>query len=191
MEWWGYSRTHGWVVLDREVACNSPDKLSDLLFIRCSDAETYFEPRNRWDRPEYNLDSIYIASLPPKRRESAAHTLAEFKKRWPEFKAAVSAGYTAQVVADGARAKMRLAEARNQLFNRLGLKNPGTRPGRQGVSHRVTHCFSCLRALDSADDVECAACGWIVCSCAACGCVLEQQSHEEAFMGMFSGHPQR
>ncbi len=40
------------------------------------------------------------------------------------------------------------------------------------TSHRrrVTHCWLCKRGLDNLIDVECVACGWIVCRCGACGC---------------------
>ena len=35
---------------------------------------------------------------------------------------------------------------------------------------RITHCYSCFEDLDSRADVECKACGWLVCNCGACGC---------------------
>lgn len=37
-------------------------------------------------------------------------------------------------------------------------------------SHRATHCWDCKEALDSYIDLECNACGWILCKCGACGC---------------------
>lgn len=40
--------------------------------------------------------------------------------------------------------------------------------------HRETHCYSCKGDLDNAEDLECAACGWIICSCGACGCGYER-----------------
>lgn len=36
--------------------------------------------------------------------------------------------------------------------------------------HRATHCYACREDLDSAIDLECVACGWILCKCGACGC---------------------
>ena len=36
--------------------------------------------------------------------------------------------------------------------------------------HRVTHCYSCKRHLDSKVFLECSACHWIICGCGACGC---------------------
>ena len=39
-----------------------------------------------------------------------------------------------------------------------------------GRRHRVTHCWFCKGHLDNAVDLECVACGWILCQCGACGC---------------------
>lgn len=36
--------------------------------------------------------------------------------------------------------------------------------------HRKTHCYACKRDLDNLVDLECKACGWIICRCGACGC---------------------
>lgn len=36
--------------------------------------------------------------------------------------------------------------------------------------HRVTHCYNCDRYLESGLFLECSICGWLVCSCGACGC---------------------
>ena len=36
---------------------------------------------------------------------------------------------------------------------------------------RINHCYSCKRPVDNAYDIECVACGWILCSrCGSCGC---------------------
>lgn len=40
----------------------------------------------------------------------------------------------------------------------------------KGKVIRNAHCWSCKSQLSNASDVECASCGWIVCSCGACGC---------------------
>ncbi len=39
-----------------------------------------------------------------------------------------------------------------------------------GRLHRTPPCWHCHQGLDNATDVECATCGWIICSCGACGC---------------------
>ena len=35
---------------------------------------------------------------------------------------------------------------------------------------RVTNCHSCGKTLDNGIELECEACGWILCDCGACGC---------------------
>lgn len=64
-------------------------------------------------------------------------------------------------------------EQRHQEFLRQHRKSgtmvraqPTDDPGRR----RITHCYSCQRHLDSNADWECSACGWMLCSCGACGC---------------------
>jgi hypothetical protein len=55
-------------------------------------------------------------------------------------------------------------------FEGKGLKNPGVRPRGILTRHRVAHCYSCKHPLDNSIDIECVACGWIICGCGACGC---------------------
>ena len=38
------------------------------------------------------------------------------------------------------------------------------------VNSRATHCFKCKISLGSTDFALCQNCGWIQCSCGACGC---------------------
>lgn len=52
----------------------------------------------------------------------------------------------------------------------LGLEYRGIRSATKARNRRVTHCWSCKDGLDNAVDVECALCGWILCTCGACGC---------------------
>lgn len=35
---------------------------------------------------------------------------------------------------------------------------------------REPHCYSCHAHLDSHSYLECSGCGWLVCTCGACGC---------------------
>lgn len=35
---------------------------------------------------------------------------------------------------------------------------------------RTTQCHRCTSPIDTDFNLECAACGWIVCNCGACGC---------------------
>jgi hypothetical protein len=69
-----------------------------------------------------------------------------------------------------ALASVRAAERHKLHLERLGKPYLGTRAAMCAPLHRVTHCYACKGKLDNAIDVECVACGWILCSCGACGC---------------------
>lgn len=47
----------------------------------------------------------------------------------------------------------------------------GTRVPERGRPHRETRCWACKNDLDNFVDVECNACGGILCQCGACLCV--------------------
>lgn len=66
------------------------------------------------------------------------------------------------------RERRSIVSAHESFLRGRGLPNRGTR---LGPGHRrVAHCYNCKRHIDNAADVECMACGWIVCKCGACGC---------------------
>lgn len=85
VQWWGYSKEHGWVVLDRTVPCNVPGLKVDLLFLRCRDATTFSEKREHWIPPRYRFAPNYIHELASPDAEAATVELANLKVRWPEF----------------------------------------------------------------------------------------------------------
>lgn len=60
------------------------------------------------------------------------------------------------------------------FLSEMGIAYQGTRKAGQKL-HRVAHCWKCATLLDSKLDVECIACGWILCSCGACGCWHEKK----------------
>ena len=85
MPWWGYSKEHGWVVLDRRIPVNLPGRKSDLLFVRCRDATIIMEKRESWTPPAYRFAPNHIRELPSPEAEEAAAELEALKVRWPEF----------------------------------------------------------------------------------------------------------
>jgi len=87
--WWGYSKEHGWVVLDRTVPCNAPALGVDLLFLRCRDVTIFPEKRERWIPPNYLFAPNHILALAPPEAEAGAVELASLKARWPEFERAI------------------------------------------------------------------------------------------------------
>ena len=91
--WWGYSKEHGWVVLDRTLPSNKSGLVADFFFCQCSDASTFVDKRSKWVAPFYVYASIYISSLQPPESEAAAADFQALKDRWPEFQAAIIQQY--------------------------------------------------------------------------------------------------
>jgi hypothetical protein len=91
--WWGYSKEHGWVVLDRTLPSNKSGLVADFFFCRCSDGSTFIDKRCKWVAPHYIYASIYISSLETAESEAATADYQSFKARWPEFQAAIIKQY--------------------------------------------------------------------------------------------------
>jgi len=85
MQWWGHSREHGWVVLDRRIPCNAPGIKTDLLFLRCRDTTIFGAKRESWNPPAFRFAPNYLRDLAPPASDEAAADLEGFKLRWPEF----------------------------------------------------------------------------------------------------------
>lgn len=85
MQWWGYSKKHGWVVLDRSIPSNAPGLKADLLFVRCQDAAIFTEKRESWVPPSYRFAPNYISALALPEADAAAAELEGYKDRWTEF----------------------------------------------------------------------------------------------------------
>lgn len=88
-EWWGYSKSRGWVVLDRTVHCNAPGLKVALQFVRASDASTYVEQRDKWVPPEYKFAPNYLKELKGDDVVKANEELAAFKLSWPQIREAI------------------------------------------------------------------------------------------------------
>jgi hypothetical protein len=84
-QWWGYSKEHGWVILDRGIPTNAPGLKADLLFFRCRDAMIFSAKRENWNPPSYRYAPNYIRDLAPAASDEAAAELGALKARWPEF----------------------------------------------------------------------------------------------------------
>lgn len=85
MQWWGYSKEHGWVILDRRIPSNAPGLRVDLLFLRCRDATMFGAKRESWNPPLYRFAPNYIRELAPAASDEATAELEALKSRWPEF----------------------------------------------------------------------------------------------------------
>ena len=87
--WWGYSKEHGWVVLDRTIPANKSGLIADFFFCRCSDSVTFLDKRSKWVAPHYIYASIYISSLASPESEAAAEEYKLLKSRWTEFQTVI------------------------------------------------------------------------------------------------------
>ncbi|MBI4194130.1 MAG: hypothetical protein HY526_03515 [Betaproteobacteria bacterium] len=85
MQWWGYSKEHGWVVLDRSIPSNGPGLKADLLFFRCRDSATFVEKREKWNPPLYTFAPNYIRGLAHAESVEAGAEFEALKALWPEF----------------------------------------------------------------------------------------------------------
>lgn len=154
-EWWGFSAEQGWVVLDRSIATNRPRKAERLVFLRCRDWVHYEDDRGNWNPPHYIFSERYLETLGENsaavEREVLASLKAEYQIRKVDFYSSV------------------VQERHRRFLNNAGRSEVKTVKARKRV--RVSHCWNCKQPVDNSIDLECSACGWIICgSCGACGC---------------------
>ncbi|MFM9967495.1 MAG: hypothetical protein ACKVQK_03690 [Burkholderiales bacterium] len=86
-QWWGHSKVHGWVVLDRTIANNEPGHKDNLMFFRCKDSMTYIEKRKNWNPPSYTFAPNYIKTLSPELAVEATAAFEAVQAHWPEYQA--------------------------------------------------------------------------------------------------------
>lgn len=91
--------------------------------------------------------------------EVADRDFANLVNRYNQFKSAI-----------GIPLKAPPETAHKNFLRKLGLPEQSVRPRRDNKKLRTTHCYSCHQPLNNAVEVECAECGWILCTCGACGC---------------------
>ena len=60
--------------------------------------------------------------------------------------------------------------ARDRLAGQTGGDLEGAARAYFKLRGRFTHCYNCKRDLNSIDFDVCQRCGWITCTCRACGC---------------------
>lgn len=101
------------------------------------------------------------------RRESDGVTTIYFSKAGPKDLWLEKVPFKMQVLPSGRDTVV--AYHRESLESR-GITYRGVKAVLGLRQRRVTHCYRCKTNLDNATDVECIACGWIICMCGACGC---------------------
>jgi hypothetical protein len=85
MEWWGHSKEHGWVVLDRTTEGKASGPNQVLSFFRFRDSVSFEDTRKNWVPPLYVYAPNYIGALPPEASAAATVEWDDCKSRWPEL----------------------------------------------------------------------------------------------------------
>jgi len=112
--WWGHSKEHGWVVLDRDLPCNTPGRRGELMFLRCGDQKIFFLKRELWQLPSYQFAPNYARSLPGAAADEALSEIEVHMARWPELRAALQRQY--QDMQDRAEEARRAEEKRQKAL---------------------------------------------------------------------------
>jgi hypothetical protein len=118
MQWWGHSREHGWVVLDRRIPCNAPGIKSDLLFLRCRDAVIVDAKREKWNPPAFQFAPNYLRGLAPPASDEAAAELEGYKLQWPDFEREIQREW-GETVGRAEAARLREDKDRKQAASEL------------------------------------------------------------------------
>jgi len=174
-EWWGYSKEHGWVVLDRSISENQPGNPKNLLFVKCVDWTIYEENRDNWKPPKYIFERNYISNLSTAERQQ----LIQLKNEYKYKKRSLHIQYSLVKRSKQKVAKEIIIERHKKYLEQIGKVQGSYRVNAQvDIHRRITGCFNCKNHLDNALDLECTICGWIICdNCGACGCGFNQDKN--------------
>lgn len=107
-----------------------------------------------------------LASVEDARKDSAIQDYSRWKKLHLQ-------SFLAEIERLRMAEKEAFLERHRQRLIGMGFTYSGVITGSQ-KQHRVTHCYACKNHLDNTIDIECKACGWIICKCGACGCGYER-----------------
>lgn len=138
------------------------------------------------DLSDANLEDMYLENANFEGANLSGANLSRCLLRWARFNGAIlnevvldEADITATVL-EKIQKQQKLKklkkqhqeetlDAHKQFLQLRNLQHQGIQPA-TGKSCRVTYCWNCKEHLDSSDEFECCACGWILCHCGACGC---------------------
>jgi len=163
-DWWGYSKQHGWVVLDRSLSSNQPGLKGELIFFSWRDLTNINIERKKWQAPFIVHAPNYTAQFTS---GEIVEELESLKARWPEIK---------EKATREAKESLLALELKHSIANRrrflegIGKAYDSDSAPTKNKPHRTANCYSCKNKLDNFKTPECTTCGWIVCNCGACGC---------------------
>ena len=128
-QWWGFSKEHGWVIMDREIPGNHPGVRAELMFFRCRDSKVFFLKRENWTSPAYQYAPNFVRAQTGDMATETAAQLDALVARWPEFQVDIRRQH--QEIADqqeaesreeAKRAKKEAAELKKQRAATDGLR---------------------------------------------------------------------
>lgn len=166
-EWWGYSQTQGWVVLNRRLYTNESGKGKNgkYIFLRCSDWTEYEDLVSNWTAPYYVYGVPYLRQLNAEKLKQATEELFKIFSYYRDNKARIK---EEQLKRQDELKFQYLQKIHNQYLDSKGLSKQKLIKN-TNRNRRVSHCWNCLSTVDNNTDYECMGCGWIVCgSCGAC-----------------------
>jgi len=168
--WWGFSKTHGWVVLDRDLKCNQAGQTGDLIFYCIRDSNAIHVPRAQWNPPHIVFAPNYLQGRSDAERD-------EFESLKASIEQLVN-GIKEEALKELLEQKqLQAIENHKNFLSGKGLPYRGVAQRSGSRTHRLTHCYACKDSLDNEIQSECAACKWIICECGACGCGYERRSY--------------
>lgn len=118
-------------------------------------------PRGWWETPKSDISTRFI---PIRNR-------AQFDLVWTSYSNWVEEQRNASLrtIASSPTEQQNWITRHKARLDRLGVTYRGVRD-RGTKERRFTHCYDCKRKLETDLNSDCMSCGWLVCSCGACGC---------------------
>jgi len=95
---------------------------------------------------------------------------SEERMRLAADRGAARAERDAWLATEAARRRERMETLNRQRLASLGIASAFYQVRAEYLPDRSTWCWACKQPLDSRHDLEHVECGWLVCSCGACGC---------------------
>lgn len=91
--WWGYSKIHGFIVLDRSVTINKPGFPGDRIFIRCKDTEFIKIDLSDLKPPNFIHAPNFFKTLHASEKKDFEIEFTSYINRWDEYKAKIDSKY--------------------------------------------------------------------------------------------------
>lgn len=164
---WKHSAEYGWVVLDKNDVRNGG---SHVYIWKCDDwSEVKILPRTFDDSSLFLVYRKHIENLDLEKLPRVCEQVLIFFKKFTE-KNFYQKTYTIKREKELILLREKAKIAHEKLLKEENILYKGAKNSSTTKEHRITHCFRCKNDLETDIDMECIACGWLICVCGACGC---------------------